>query len=261
MKMLQNTWKSFSNIKPKMLDDIAQLDNLQKQSISTQTQLDLLTGKQTASHIQQSKLEQELAHASAQVKAYANKAEQHAHGWRHTLFRKRFEAYQASLTQSLEQAAQLEKQLDQMKALLSDMEQSQKALESELQKISEQQHTVLLHLRANSQLFAPICKPFSAAEIPIYTEEATAIIEDYAEYLEKKIQLSAPPTGASLEDMLAALAEQKKQLSTLQAQKRHWTQLWLQNSRLQNSGRDHRHLYRAASAERCVEPFFSCLSG
>ena len=157
---LQNTWKSFSNIKPKLLDDIAQLDNLQKQSISTQTQLDLLTGKQTASHIQQSKLEQELAHASAQVKAYANKAEQHAHGWRHTLFRKRFEAYQASLTQSLEQAAQLEKQLDQMKALLSDMEQSQKALESELQKISEQQHTVLLHLRANSQLFAPICKPF-----------------------------------------------------------------------------------------------------
>ncbi|MFR7741878.1 MAG: hypothetical protein ACLU3I_00110 [Acutalibacteraceae bacterium] len=49
------------------------------------------------------------------------------------MFRKRFEAYQASLTQSLEQAAQLEKQLDQMKALLSDMEQSQKALESELQ--------------------------------------------------------------------------------------------------------------------------------
>lgn len=47
----------------------------------------------------------------------------------------------------------------------------------------------------------------------------TAIIEDYAEYLEKKIQLSAPPTGASLEDTLAALAEQKKQLSTLQAQK------------------------------------------
>ena len=216
---LQNTWKSFSNIKPKLLDDIAQLDNLQKQSISTQTQLDLLTGKQTASHIQQSKLKQELAHASAQVKAYADKTEQHAHGWRHALFRKRFEAYQASLTQSLEQAAQLEKQLDQIKALLSDMEQSQKALESELQKISEQQHTVLLHLRANSQLFAPICKPFSAAEIPIHTEEATAIIEDYAEYLEKKIQLSAPPTGASLEDTLAALAEQKKQLSTLQAQK------------------------------------------
>ena len=113
---LQNTWKSFSNIKPKLLDDIAQLDNLQKQSISTQTQLDLLTGKQTASHIQQSKLKQELAHASAQVKAYADKTEQHAHGWRHALFRKRFEAYQASLTQSLEQAAQLEKQLDQINA-------------------------------------------------------------------------------------------------------------------------------------------------
>ena len=187
---LQNTWKSFSNIKPKLLDDIAQLDNLQEQSISTQTQLDLLTGKQTASRIQQSKLKQELAHASAQAKAYADKTEQHAHGWRHALFRKRFEAYQASLTQSLEQAAQLEKQLDQIKALLSDMEQSQKALESELQKISEQQHAVLLRLRANSQLFAPICKPFSAAEIPIYTEEATAIIEDYAEYLATKISRS-----------------------------------------------------------------------
>ena len=28
-----------------------------------------------------------------------------------------------------------------------------------------------------------------------------------------------------------------------------------------DDGRDHRHLYRAAFAERCVEPFFSCLSG
>ncbi|MFR7741877.1 MAG: hypothetical protein ACLU3I_00105 [Acutalibacteraceae bacterium] len=37
--------------------------------------------------------------------------------------------------------------------------------------------------------------------------------------MKKKIQLSAPPTGASLEDMLAALAGAKKQLSTLQAQK------------------------------------------
>lgn len=218
-KMLQNTWKFFSNIKPKLLDDIAQLDNLQKQSISTQTQLYLLTGKQTASRMQQSNLTQELAHTSAQVKAYADKTEQYAHGWRHALFRKRFEAYQTSLTQSLEQAAQLEKQLDQVKASLSGMEQSQKTLESELQKISEQQRTVLLHLRANSQMFAPICDLFSAVEIPSHTEEVTAVIERYAEQLEKKVQLSAPPTGAFLEDTLAALAVQKKQLSTLQTQK------------------------------------------
>ena len=216
---LQNTWKSFSNIKPKLLDDIAQLNNLQKQSISTQTQLDLLTGKQTASRLQQSRLTQELAHTSAQVKAYADKTEQYAHGWRHALFRKRFDAYQASLTQSLEQAAQLEKQLNQIKASLSDMEQSQKALESELRKISEQQRTVLLHLSANSQMIAPICALFSAVEIPSHTKEVTAVIERYAEQLEKKVQLSTPPTGASLEDTLKELAEQKEQFSMLQAQK------------------------------------------
>ena len=216
---LQNTWKSFSNIKPKLLDDIAQLNNLQKQSISTQTQLDLLTGKQTASRLQQSRLTQELAHTSAQVKAYADKTEQYAHGWRHALFRKRFDAYQASLTQSLEQAAQLEKQLNQIKASLSDMEQSQKALESELRKISEQQRTVLLHLSANSQMIAPIRALFSAVEIPSHTKEVTAVIERYAEQLEKKVQLSTPPTGASLEDTLKELAEQKEQFSMLQAQK------------------------------------------
>ena len=62
---------------------------------------------------------QGLAHASAQAKAYADKTEQHAHGWRHALFRKRFEAYQASLTQSLEQAAQLEKSLKLWEDIIS----------------------------------------------------------------------------------------------------------------------------------------------
>ena len=68
-------------------------------------------------------------------------------------------------------------------------------------------------------MIAPICALFSAVEIPSHTKEVTAVIERYAAQLEKKVQLSTPPTGASLEDTLKELAEQKEQFSMLQAQK------------------------------------------